>query len=100
MADIVLESGKSQETEESRVVVDSGGLKPGRHVFRLVVVDDDDNESAPDEVTVIVRDDKVPTAILNGPGEVVVGEGIRLDGTESSDVGEGKVVKYIWTMVS
>jgi len=40
-------------TRESSVVVENR-LEPGRHRFRLVVVDDDGNESAPDEVVVVV----------------------------------------------
>jgi hypothetical protein len=40
-------------TRESVVVVENR-LLPGRYRFRLVVVDDDGNESAPDERVVVV----------------------------------------------
>ena len=41
-------------TREPVVTVDAG-LRPGRHRFRLVVVDNDGQESAPDERIVTVR---------------------------------------------
>ncbi len=45
--------GKPVSTEEPVIKV-RGGLKPGKYVFRLVVVDDKGIESAPDEVSVVV----------------------------------------------
>lgn len=74
-------------------------LTPGRHVFRLVVEDDAGNQSAPNEAVVIVRDTIRPTAVLVLPPNVEAGQNFTLDGTRSSDVAPGKVVKYIWTWV-
>jgi hypothetical protein len=37
------------------VVTVEAGLRPGRHRFRLVVVDESGNRSEPDEVVVTVR---------------------------------------------
>jgi hypothetical protein len=52
-------------TREPVVTVDAG-LRPGRHVFRLVVVDDNGQQSAPDERIVTVNrtrpvDPTIPT---------------------------------------
>lgn len=47
--------GKPVTTEKPAVTVDAG-LKVGVHRFRLVVVDAGGNESKPDEVRVIVRE--------------------------------------------
>lgn len=49
------EPGKPVTSEKSTVTVDAG-LKVGVHRFRLVVVDAGGNESKPDEVRVIVRE--------------------------------------------
>ena len=45
-------------TDVSNVVVD-GGLLPGRYVFQLVVVDEQGNESRPDERIVVIRLEEV-----------------------------------------
>lgn len=42
------------ETREPLIKVEPDNLPPGRYRFRLVVVDDDGNASAPDEVTVTI----------------------------------------------
>ena len=41
-------------SDVSNIVVD-GRLLPGRYVFQLVVVDEQGNESRPDERTVVIR---------------------------------------------
>jgi hypothetical protein len=51
MAEFVV--GTPVVTREPVVTVDAG-LRPGRHLFRLVVVDNDGQESAPDERIVTV----------------------------------------------
>jgi hypothetical protein len=90
------------ETAEARIEVEvseSNPLRPGRHRFRLVVFDDSSNASAPDEVSIIVRDSENPTAVLDAPQEVKFGESFVLLGDRSSDVGGGSVVRYVWTRV-
>ncbi len=69
----------------------------GRQRFRLVVVDDAGNLSAPDEVTIIVADQQAPTAVLRAPRVVAQGASFTLDGSASFDTGGGRVVRYVWT---
>jgi len=45
--------GAEQTTREPRIEVDAG-IKPGTHVFRLIVVNDKGVESPPVEQTVII----------------------------------------------
>ena len=73
-------------------------LLPGVHVFQLVVVDDDDNASQPATVSVTVQDPG-PTAVIRAPRNVVFGNSFTLDGSQSSDVAGGKIVRYVWTLV-
>ena len=42
---------------------------------------------------------QAPTAIITAPTQVEFGQSFRLDGSKSSDIPPGKVVKFIWTMV-
>jgi hypothetical protein len=72
-------------------------LALGRHRFRLIVVDDAGNRSAPDEVTIIVADRDNPTAVLRAPSPVAFGRSFNLDGSASFDAGGGRVVQYVWT---
>lgn len=91
---------KPVETEEAMVTVDVSLEQPipvGPHTFQLVVVDDSGNESLPATVKVTVRDTQRPTAVIMAPESVKYGESFRLDGSESSDVPPGRIVKYIWT---
>jgi len=84
-------------------------LKPGKHVFQLVVVDDAGNNSDTASVTIIVQDTERPTAVIdfideaggrNPNPEVVVpfGKGFRLTGDRSSDIG-GEVRVWNWTLL-
>lgn len=75
-------------------------LSPGRHRLQLVVEDDAGNQSLPDAVDIIVRDTVAPTAVLEVPTQVELGTSFLLDGRRSSDVAPGKVVRYIFTLVS
>ena len=59
--------GKPQRTQEPTVLVDAG-LKPGRHRFRLVGVDDRGLDSAPDEWVVEVSDTTVPQGATAATG--------------------------------
>lgn len=84
-------------------------LKPGKHVFQLVVVDDSGNDSETASVTVIVQDLDRPTAVvdlLNERGEristpevsVPFGKPFRLTGDRSTDIG-GEVKVWNWTLL-
>ncbi len=72
-------------------------LALGRHKFRLIVLDDSGNKSAPDDVEVLIADQSAPTAVLNAPKVAAFGNSFNLDGTKSFDAGGGKVVTYVWT---
>lgn len=98
MAEFVV--NQSVTTDQPVVEVTVSANKPlplGRHRFRLVVVDDSGNRSAPDEVEVIVADRSAPTAVLNAPKVVDLGQRFNLDGSKSFDVGGGRVVQWVWT---
>src|SRR5262245_1193892 len=75
------------------------GLPPGRITAELVVVDDAGNVSAPTSASVVVRDDIAPTAVIEAPRSVAVGDRIPLDASKSTDVG-GRVIDYTWTIDS
>lgn len=88
------------KTEKDTVEVSisaNNPLKPGRHRFRLVVIDDSGNESEPDEVEVVVLDKERPTAVLKAPAQVPFGSSFKLDGSASQDVGGGRITAYVWT---
>jgi|SRR4051794_12512938 hypothetical protein len=94
--------GTPVETTESSIEVTANSdsmLAVGRHVFRLVVVDDSGNVSKPSDTTVVVLDDQAPTAILKAPGRVSAGQSFMLDGSASTDLPPGKIVSYTWTLV-
>jgi hypothetical protein len=100
MSDFVI--GKPVESEDPgvEVTVNADHILPvGKHTFQLVVVDDSGNESKPAEVTIIVRDDQAPTAVIKAPTQVSLGQSFKMDGSGSSDVAPGKVAKYIWTLM-
>ena len=100
MAQFVI--GTPVETPDSAVEVTVSPDLPlavGKHVFQLVVEDDSGNQSIPATVEVVVRDSQAPTAIITAPTQVEFGQSFRLDGSKSSDIPPGKLVKFIWTMV-
>lgn len=85
-------------------------LPPGKHQFRLVVTDDSGNASEPAVVTVIVRDDQRPTAVIDFLDEqgrrlpdstlsISVGQRFSLSAARSFDP-EGAVVSYEWELLS
>ena len=78
----------------------AGPLKPGAHVFQLVVVDDSGNESAPFRQEVLIVDQTRPNAVLAVlPSETIpFGETFVLSGEKSFDIG-GSIREYRWTMV-
>ena len=97
----VFEINTPIETDDAVIVVSAGRspLAPGRYRFRLQVRDNDDLLSDASEVDVIVRDDRKPTAVLDAPPQVLLGQDFELRGTRSSDPEPGKIVKYVWTLV-
>jgi hypothetical protein len=74
-------------------------LAVGRHIFRLIVADDSENLSAPDDIEVIVLDSEAPTAVLEGPRTVGFGQTFNLSGRRSTDVGGGRIVRFTWMRV-
>ena len=74
-------------------------LPKGLHVFQLVVVDDDGLKSDPMSWEVVVRDDRKPTAVIEGPKVVNFGQAFRLSGAASADLPPGKVIRYVWTLI-
>lgn len=80
-------------------------LAPGAHVFRLVVVDDAGNESAPRDVTVTVAtgaaaDMLAPNAVLDAPVTIGVGFPLTLSAARSVDHGGGQIRRYEWMRLS
>lgn len=84
-------------------------LPVGKHVFRLVVVDDAGNESEPAVVTIIVADQSRPTAVIDVVDAsggthpepeftIALGQRFGLSGRRSSDVG-GQVRTWRWTLL-
>ena len=98
MAEFVINADVTTAEPNVEVTVSPNNpISLGRQRFRLIVVDDAGNRSAPDEVLVIVADQDNPTAVLRAPRITPFGRSFQLDGTASSDVGGGRVVQYIWT---
>jgi hypothetical protein len=104
------EQKKQLETVENHVEVTSAGgqpLRPGLHVFQLVVEDQAGNRSAPATIEVIVRDTTAPTAILrlvvpekqDPAAWPQAGKAFELSAEGSSDADGGQIARYIWTLV-
>jgi hypothetical protein len=74
-------------------------LAKGIHVFQLVVIDDDGLHSDPASVEVVVMDDRKPTAVLDAPKTVKLGQSFTLVGKSSVDQPPGKIVRFVWTFV-
>lgn len=72
-------------------------LRLGRHRFRLIVIDDAGNPSAPDEVEMLIADQTAPTAVLSLPRIAAFGTSFNLDGSRSFDAGGGRIVQFVWT---
>lgn len=84
-------------------------LKPGKHVFQLVVADDSGNNSEPASITIIIQDQERPTAVVDLLDEaggrvstpevrVPFGKPFQLTGDRSSDIG-GEVKAWSWTLL-
>lgn len=85
-------------------------LAPGKHIFQLVVTDNSGNQSEPARVTVTVKDQAEPSAVIDYvredgtrlyDGEIVVayGKPFRLTGERSSDA-NGRVTTWNWRILS
>ena len=95
--------GRPVETTDPSVEVSFDArtpLPPGKHRFRLVVVDDAGLSSDPAEVEVIVRDNQKPTAVIEAPPQVDVGQSFTLSGRRSADLPPGRIVKFVWTLLT
>jgi hypothetical protein len=77
--------GKPQTTDVPAISVDAG-LAVGFHRFRLLVVDDQGNQSKPDEVVVEVRASRTTGGTSGGTTGGTVG-GITTGGTVIRPVG-------------
>jgi len=104
------ESEVKSEEKTLEVVMDAANaLKVGKHVFQLIVVDDNNNLSAPATVTILVQDRERPTAVIDvitarneriatPTVEIPFREQFVLTGDRSTDVG-GQVQTYLWTLL-
>ncbi|HZI81113.1 MAG TPA: PKD domain-containing protein [Vicinamibacterales bacterium] len=79
------------------VAAPASPLSIGTHLVQLVVVDDSGNQSAAASRQVRVVDAQVPTAILDAPATVSVGQGFTASGARSVDF-DGEIVEYIWRL--
>jgi len=94
--------GAPVETNEPKVEVTidpNNPFKPGTYRFQLVVVDDSGNESEPAFVDIVVRDSQRPTAVIDAPEAVEVGQTFDMTATRSFDAPGGEIVRYIWTLL-
>jgi hypothetical protein len=98
MATFVQNTPIETDTPTIEVTVSAANaLRVGRHRFQLVVVDDSGNESAPDVAEVLIQDTGRPTAHLTAPATAPFGSSFGLSGTNSVDLGGGRIVRYRWT---
>lgn len=96
-----LDSAALVATSDPTFSFDTTGLSAGAHTVQLVVVDDSGNASTPAAalVTVVVPDSEAPTAVLDAPASVPIGQVFTLDGSRSFDVG-GSINEYQWTVAN
>lgn len=89
-------------------VTPAAPISVGAHTFRLVVVDDAGNESAPVTIQVVVKDTDKPTAVLEmidkgtgvplpQPYTVAPGISFTLSAAKSSDA-SSKIKEYRFTL--
>ncbi len=79
-------------------VDDQNPLSSGAYEFQLVVTDDSGNNSKPTTVRVIVADDQAPTAVIDAPDRVGLGQNFALSGKRSVDIG-GQLTRFAWTLI-
>ena len=97
---------------DPRVKVEATRVQPipaGAHRFQLVVVDNEGNQSDPTFLDIVVQAPTYPTAVLDmvddtgkrlDNSNVPFGTTFNLSGVRSTDVAPGKVVQYIFTLVT
>ncbi|MCH5373789.1 MAG: PKD domain-containing protein, partial [Planctomycetes bacterium] len=95
----VLQQGVPVETTDPTLQISLGAqpLPPGAYDFQLVVIDQSGNASTPAIARVLVLDTQAPTAVLDAPTSVNVGQDFTLDGSRSSDLPPGSIATYRWT---
>jgi len=94
--------GQPIVTDASSITIQQGpgsSLAGGRHAFRLVVVDDSGNKSAPADQSCVVIDSLPPTAVLEAPKAVMQVQPFQLSGARSTDA-DGRIAQYRWTRVA
>jgi hypothetical protein len=85
-------------------------LRPGRHVFQLVVLDTAGNSSAPASVSIPVQDPDKPNAVIDFVRDdgvrvydstlvVPYARPFRLTGERSTDA-NGSVTSWSWTLLA
>jgi hypothetical protein len=96
------------ETEDAqlRIEMPEKKLPVGQHPFQLTVADNSGNKSLPVTVLVVVLDTKAPTAVLvarnlegQASNKISFGQGFILDGSKSTDIGGGEIVRYSWRLL-
>lgn len=97
--DLVVNQPISSDEPLLTISIDtSQPLHSGSYQFQLVVTDDSGNNSQPATVRIVVVDDQAPTAVIDAPNSVGLGQDFALSGKRSIDVG-GKITKYVWTLI-
>ena len=98
MAQFIINQDISTDVPTVEVTVGTNNVLPlGRQRFRLVVLDEAGNKSAPDEVEVLIADQDAPTAVLTAPRIAGFGRSFNLSAERSFDAGGGRIVRYVWT---
>lgn len=100
-SDLVVNQQVSVDASDPLLTIEAdanGPLRTGAHTFQLVVTDDSGNVSSPATVRIIVADDQAPTAVIDAPGRVGIGQDFSLSGERSIDIG-GQLTKYVWTLI-
>ncbi|MGE4083419.1 MAG: PKD domain-containing protein [Vicinamibacterales bacterium] len=72
-------------------------LLAGPHVVTLTVVDASGNHSTPVQLQVSVVADTAPTAVLDTPSAIDLGDPLVVSGAGSTDA-VGTIVRYIWQL--
>jgi hypothetical protein len=51
------------------------------------------------QFSLVVLDDRKPTAVIDGPSSVQLGQSFTLDGSRSVDLAPGRIVEFVWTLL-
>jgi len=113
MTDTTLDNIRNQSltTSDATLTIEMGSepLQVGQHSFALTVTDNSGNVSTAAQVSLIVRDDQRPTAVLDVRDAVTgrlipnntigFGRSFQLSAARSTDVGGGSIVSYEWQLL-